>query len=112
MFSFSDTQKKLIPFTNDTDLLDARVDGLRDINITRGGSNISQAILESLQYFKTQSSSTIAEGNILLITDSEDNGTPLNLDIPDSVSLAVVGVGTKQGGPIPLHDKKGEFSWL
>ena len=106
---FSDTQKKLIPFTDDIDLLDARVDGLKDSNITKGGSNISQAILESLQYFKTQSNSTVAEGNILLITDTEDNGVSLNLDIPDGVALAVVGVGTKHGGPIPLHGKKGNF---
>ncbi|MCY4524042.1 MAG: VWA domain-containing protein, partial [Halobacteriovoraceae bacterium] len=106
---FSDTQKKLIPFTDDIDLLDARINGLKDIKITKGGSNISQAVLESLQYFKAENKSSIANGNILLITDSEEHEGHFNLNIPESVALAVVGVGTKRGGPIPSYDNKGNF---
>ena len=54
---FSDTQKRLISFTDDLDLLDARVAALDNINIRGGGSQIGQAIQESIQYFKTDEKS-------------------------------------------------------
>ena len=108
---FSDTQRRLIPFTSDFDLLDARVSGLNEMDIAKGGSNIYQALLESLQYFRESSHSDTdtLQGNILLITDLEDNGDFLDLKIPDGISLAIVGVGTEKGGPIPLRNKGGGF---
>ncbi len=104
---FSDIQKRLVPFTDDIDLLDARVAALEDTDLRKGGSNISQAIKESIQYFKTGKTEPV--GNILLFTDSEDNGESFELDVPSGVNIAAVGVGTIKGGRIPLRDPNGRY---
>ena len=107
---FSDTQKRLVPFTDDIDLLDSRVAALEGVDIQGGGSQISQAILESIQYFKLETGKgETVKGNVLLFTDSEENENPADLNLPEGVSLAVVGVGTRRGGPIPIRDRFGVF---
>ena len=82
---------------------------LENINLKNGGSNITQAIMESLQYFKMESGLNILEGNILLFTDSEENTKNLKLKIPDSINLGIVGVGTLAGGGIPIRSAQGFF---
>lgn len=107
---FSDTQKRLVPFTDDIDLLDSRVAGLAKNELLRGGSNISQAIMESFQYFKMNGSKkTELGGNVLVFTDSEEHENSFKLDVPDGINLAVVGVGTSRGAPIPIRSPKGVF---
>lgn len=107
---FSDTQKRLVPFTDDLDLLDARVAGLEDLNIYEGGSNISQAIKESLSYFLVDGGKLDeVGGNILLFTDSEGHDEAFELDLPEQVTLAAIGVGTAKGARIPNRDRFGVF---
>lgn len=106
---FSDTQKRLVPFTDDIDLLDARVAALENINLANGNSNINQAVKESLQYFKIDNDSEKIVGNILLFTDSEEHGGNFPLKEGLDVNMAVVGVGTAAGAPIPLRSKSGVF---
>jgi Ca-activated chloride channel family protein len=106
---FSDTQKRLVPFTDDIDLLDARVAALEKISLANGNSNINQAVKESLQYFKIDNDSKKIVGNILLFTDSEEHGGNFPLDEGTDVNMAVVGVGTAAGAPIPLRSKSGVF---
>ena len=106
---FSDTQKRLVPFTDDIDLLDARVAALEKIDLRYGNSNINQAVKESLQYFKIDNDSEKIVGNILLFTDSEEHGGTFALEEGSDVNLAVVGVGTAAGAPIPLRSRTGVF---
>lgn len=107
---FSDQQKRLVPFTDDLDLLDARIAGLENVDLYDGGSNISQAIKESLGYFKNASSKNEnLIGNILVFTDSEGHDEDFTFSLPKTVNLAVVGVGTLQGSKIPFRDKNGIF---
>jgi Ca-activated chloride channel homolog len=107
---FSDSQKRLVPFTDDLDLLDSRIAALETFDITSGGSNIAQAVTESVQYFKTNADNTKnIVGNILVFTDSERNDENLKAEIPDGINLAMVGVGTIKGGPIPIRDRNGTF---
>jgi Ca-activated chloride channel homolog len=101
---FSDTHKKLVPFTSDADLLDSRLNSLKDLNITDGGTNLSLAIKESLSYLRTEQG---YEGNILILSDAEENEIPVELNIPDSITVAFVGVGTTQGGYIPIKSNNG-----
>jgi Ca-activated chloride channel family protein len=102
---FSDFQKSFVPFTNDVDLLDARISGLSSLNITKGGSNLSQALTEAVQYFQesTQDPRKIV-GNILVFSDAEETSEGFDLKIPEGISVAMVGVGTAKGGTIPLRD--------
>lgn len=107
---FSDIQKKLVPFTDDLDLLDARVAGLEDLRIYDGGSNISQAIKESLGYFRADNGSVDdVGGNVLVFTDSEGHDEEFDLVLPEKISLAIVGVGTAKGARIPNRDRYGVF---
>lgn len=107
---FSDYQKTYVPFTGDIDLLDARIAGLSTLNITKGGSNLSQAIQESIQYFKENAGETKDfAGNILIFSDAEETITGFDLNIPNGISVAIVGVGTARGGPIPLRDSRNVF---
>ena len=107
---FSDFQKQVVPFTTDIDLLDARIASLKVLRLGRGGSNLSMAIQESLGYLKTSKTEFAKiSGNVLVFTDSEETSTPLSLDVPDGVSVSVVGVGTLKGGPIPIRTSTGNF---
>ncbi len=102
---FSDTHKKLVPFTMDRELLDSRVAALSDIGVSGGGTGLKQAIQESIQYFGTGEKK--GAGNIILITDAEETNGGFKLNVPENITVAVVGVGTANGSTIPLRDSRG-----
>lgn len=106
---FSDVQKRLIPFTDDVDLLDSRIAALEKTNAVSGGSNISQAIAESAQYFESDGEKNSASGNILVLTDAEESENAFDLELGNNINLAVVGIGTASGGSIPLRWEDGSF---
>lgn len=106
---FSDIQKRLIPFTDDIDLLDSRLAALENTNAVSGGSNIGQAIAEAVGYFDTDGDRKSAQGNILVFTDAEESDGSFDLDIGNNLNLAVVGVGTAKGANIPLRWEDGSF---
>lgn len=104
---FSDSMKRIIPFTNDVDLVDARLNALKNMKLNRGGTALSLAIQESIQYFKNTSEE--GTGNILIFTDAEETDGGINLEIPDGITIGVVGVGTAKGAPIPMRNKNNGF---
>ncbi|HXH31694.1 MAG TPA: VWA domain-containing protein [Bacteriovoracaceae bacterium] len=103
--AFAEIQKKIVPFTNDLDLIDARLDSLKTLRNQYGSSALSVAIQESIQYFREADGE--ASGNILILTDGEETAAGIDLKIPDQVHIALVGVGSEQGGRIPLDDGRG-----
>jgi Ca-activated chloride channel family protein len=102
--AFAEIQKKIVPFTNDLDLIDARLDSIKNLRNQNGSSALSAAIQESIQYFKETGET---RGNILILTDGEETAESINLNIPKEIYIALVGVGTSQGGRIPLDDGRG-----
>lgn len=104
---FADITKKLVPFTSDLDLLDARLDSVRELRNMNAGSSIGIAIEEAVQYFDPKDSGV--SGNILVITDGEDNADTETFKVPEGINLAMIGVGTKAGGTIPMKDNFGMF---
>ena len=104
---FSDGTKRIIPFTEDVNLIDARLERLKSLNLARGGTSLSLAIQESLQFFVNESGEKA--GNILIFTDAEETDGGIDVDIPTGVSVGVVGIGTARGGPVPIRDSKGIF---
>lgn len=102
---FADISKKLVPFTSDVDLLDARIDSIKTLRNLNAGSSIGLAIEEAVQYFDVKDKSV--SGNIIVITDGEDNADTESFKVPENISLALVGVGTREGGPIPMKDSMG-----
>jgi Ca-activated chloride channel family protein len=108
---FSDIQKRLIPFTDDIDLIDSRLAALEKTNSVAGGSNISQGIEEAIQYFEFDSSDDdkSKSGNMLIFTDAEESEGAFKVNIPSNINIAVVGVGTLKGANIPLRFEDGGF---
>ncbi|RPJ78522.1 MAG: VWA domain-containing protein [Alphaproteobacteria bacterium] len=108
---FSDIQKRLIPFTDDIDLIDSRLAALEKTNSVGGGSSISQAAEEAVQYFEFDSSDDDKSktGNMLVFTDAEESEGDFKVKIPSGINLAIVGVGTAKGGNIPLRWEDGSF---
>lgn len=106
---FSDIQKRLIPFTDDIDLLDSRLAALEKTNSVAGGSNIGQAIAEAVGYFDIDGDRKTAQGNILVFTDAEESDGSFDVDLGNNINLAVVGIGTAKGANIPLRWEDGSF---
>jgi Ca-activated chloride channel homolog len=102
---FAEIQKKLVPFTKDLDLIDSRLESLENLKNHYAPSGLSQALMESVSYFQENSAST--GGNILVFTDGEETVEGLELKIPEEIKVALVGIGTEQGGRIPLDDGRG-----
>ncbi len=103
--AFAEIQKKIVPFTNDLDLIDARLDSLKTLRNHYGSSALSLAIQESIQYFQETGGET--RGNILIFTDGEETAEGIDLKVPKNIHVALVGIGTSQGGRIPLDDGRG-----
>lgn len=103
--AFAEIQRKIVPFTNDLDLIDARLDSLKNLKNQYGSSALNVALQESVQYFKESGGEPV--GNILVLTDGEETAESIDLKIPESVHVALVGIGTTQGGRIPLDDSRG-----
>ena len=98
---FADMTKKLVPFTNDGDLLEARLDSIKEIRNLNAGSSIELAIAEAVQFFpKTDD----VMGNIIVFTDGEETHDGIDFNLPENIHIVLVGVGTKSGGPIPLRN--------
>jgi Ca-activated chloride channel family protein len=108
---FSDLQKRLIPFTDDIDLIDSRLAALEKSNSVSGGTNIGQAITEAAGYFESDNMNDEkgGGGNILVFTDAEEGEDNFKIDLPQNINLALVGVGTAKGGNIPIRWEDGSF---
>lgn len=103
--AFAEVQKKIVPFTNDLDLIDSRLDSIKNLRNQYGSSALTLAIQESIQYFREVGGE--ASGNILVYTDGEETAEGIKLKVPKDIHVALVGVGTTRGGRIPLDDGRG-----
>lgn len=104
---FSETHKRVVPFTDDIDLLDSILGGLLGLDINNGGSELSLAMKEATSYFALDND--YKGGNLLVFTDGEEHDSLKEFNLSPDVNLAIVGIGTLNGGPIPLRRKGGSF---
>jgi Ca-activated chloride channel homolog len=102
--AFAEIQKKIVPFTNDLDLIDSRLESLKMLRNQYGSSALTIAIQETIQYFQEAGD---LRGNIIVLTDGEETSDGVKLKIPKDINVALVGIGTAQGGRIPLDDGRG-----
>ncbi|MEX1098966.1 MAG: hypothetical protein WEB87_00985 [Bacteriovoracaceae bacterium] len=80
---------------------------MENLDLERGGTALSMAIQESIQYFINSENRPF--GNILVLTDAEETDGGIELGAPEGVSIAVVGVGTAKGAPVPMRNSRGVF---
>jgi Ca-activated chloride channel family protein len=101
VFIFSNETKQVVPFTDDIDHINARIEALNQYRTLSGTSNLSLAINEVSNYFKGEGEEG---GNILVFTDGEEHSKSMKTELDDSISLGIVGIGTAKGGRIPIRD--------
>ncbi len=109
LFIFSDGFQRVLPFTDDVDLVDARLSALETLTNVKGSSHIGATVSNMVSYLVEENSNENPVGNILLITDGEDQDTDEKLNIPKNVNLAVVGIETVKGSQLPLRFNGGDF---
>lgn len=101
VFIFSNETKQVVPFTDDIDHINARIEALDQYRTLNGTSNLSLAINEVSKFFVEEESDG---GNILVFTDGEEHSSSMDIDLKGNISLGVVGIGTSKGGKIPIRD--------
>lgn len=98
-----------LPLTADYGAAKMYIHELSSNMLSEQGTNIAAALSEAqLQFSKDQSGKAI-----VLITDGENHegglDEPLKSLLEKKITLAVLGIGTKQGGPIPNDPDKPEL---
>ena len=98
----------LLPLTSDYSVVETFLSGVNTDMISSLGTSITPAFSLAEEYFGTHSKSSL----MVLISDGEDHQ---GVDIQRITSMyekgmrvAVVGVGTVEGGPIPLKSTTGQ----
>ena len=92
------------PLTDDSKTIAAMVPALSPGIMPSYGSNVTKALEIGLRLFKDAG---VGQGKILLLTDevTEDDANRITRILRGkSVVLSVLGVGTRNGGPIPKND--------
>lgn len=99
---YSGDAHAVAPLTDDTDTIAALVPTLSPAIMPSLGSNPGAAIRRAIQLMKD---ATVNDARFLLITDDihpDDIGEISDTIAGHSIDLAILGIGTSQGGPIPL----------
>lgn len=106
MVAYAGDAHIVTPLTNDTGTIQHLVSSLNPSMMPIPGSNTSDALMLATQLIEKNTS---GQGRILLIADDIQEPSELSkLDIGD-VPVHILGIGTKEGGPIPVT---GEFEFL
>ena len=107
---FSSDSELLVPVTHDYAAVSFFVESIYPGMIGKGGTDIGNALIAGIKSFDD---TDFSNKMIVLITDGEDlEGKVKNNEafIKDSnIRIFTVGIGTKNGEPIPLRNNKGEI---
>ncbi len=104
------------PLTEDTHTISALLPSLGTDIMPAQGSRADKALIQALELFNNAG---VAQGDVLLVSDGfsqrETEAMRQLLETNSSLRLSVLGVGTQEGGPIPLasgsffKDKQGSI---
>ena len=107
---FSSDSELLVPVTHDYAAVSFFLESMYPGMIGKGGTDIGTALVAGIKSFDD---TDFSNKMIILITDGEDlEGKVKNNEdfIKDSdIRIFTVGIGTKNGEPIPLRNDKGEI---
>lgn len=101
---YSGTAHVVSPLTDDSNTIAAMVPSLSPGIMPSYGSNVVAAVETALQLLKDTG---LSQGRMLLLTDEvekNDTDAVTKLLHNTNVTLAVLGIGTTDGGPIPVSD--------
>ncbi len=108
LVAYSGGAHVVTPLTDDTRTIIALVPSLHPGIMPLAGSNPEQAVQTGIELVMNAGH---LEGDLLMITDGVTHQARRNLDRLlagfDNFSLSILGVGTREGAPIPLSDHQG-----
>ena len=88
------------PLTDDTETINSQLTALTSDIMPAQGSNSAVALLLAVQLFKNAG---LQKGQILLITDDDKIEQAIaQAELPSTIQLSILGVGTQAGAPIKL----------
>jgi len=98
-----------LPLTSDYASAKLFISEIETNMISNQGTNISAALVTSMEMFSADKSTK----GIILVTDGEnheeDPSEILEKLKTEKVQLSVLGIGTTQGGPVPVHPERPEL---
>jgi len=107
---FSEEAELLSPVTNDYGAIGFFLDSVYPNMLPKDGTNIGNAIMEGIKAFEDNEP---RNKMILLVTDGEnltgDYYSMLQKVKETEIKVFTIGVGTKNGEPIPVRNSKGEI---
>jgi Ca-activated chloride channel family protein len=113
LIAFSGDAREIAPLTHDRSTLRSLLGYVSPADNRRGGTDLATAIERALEMFDGR---TGAHEAIVLLTDGEDlEGRAAELAgkaRERGIGVYVVGIGTEDGGKIPVLDARGRESFL
>ena len=102
MIAYAGDAHIVTPLTNDTGTIEHLVSSLNPSMMPIPGSNTRDALLLANQLIDK---GTSGQGRILLITDDIDEPSELAKSEIGYAPVHILGIGTKEGGPIPVNSE-------
>ncbi len=104
---FSGSSFVLCPLTQDYSVVDLFLESLDYGTMLVPGTSLDEALLSAISSLNEASWDESQSRSIVLLTDGEDHGAALDKVVEsakeNSISIHTMGIGTLQGGPIPLE---------
>lgn len=108
---FAENAYTQLYLTKDYELCKLFVNELNTDLVSKQGSNLAAALSNALSNFDNSDSKKI----ILLLSDGEDHTQKMNTQLKElkdkKIELAILGLGSKQGGPVPSDSKSPELGY-
>lgn len=104
---FTDEAFIQVPFTTDYSAFRLLLDIANTDQMPSSGTNFHSAMARAIESFESNESQAGAANVLLFVADGENHGpsyeNALNRLIDMGVVIFTVGIGTEEGGPIPIH---------
>jgi Ca-activated chloride channel family protein len=103
------------PLTADTKLVGAALDASGHGFRLNPGSSLRAGLQGAAAQFPTTGPASARAKAIVIISDGEDPAPdlpPLDAYVARGIQVFALGIGTPEGGPVPIYDLKGQFQQM
>jgi Ca-activated chloride channel homolog len=111
---FTDEAFVHVPFTTDYSAFRVLMDIANTDQMPSSGTNFSAAMERAIESFQSIERRDNAANVLLFVGDGENHGpdyrTAMQQLIDLGVSIFTVGIGTPEGGPIPIYESNGQLT--
>jgi Ca-activated chloride channel family protein len=103
------------PLTADTKIVGPALDTSGHGFRLNPGSSLRAALTGAAAQFPVTDASNLRAKAIVIVSDGEDPAPelpPLDIYVARNIHVFTLGIGTSQGGPVPVYDAKGQFQQM